>query len=89
MYDLRTRLDKIIVKLTNGLLTELELNEDTDLVIDAFFDSITIIQCVVEIEMEFEIEFEDEFLQIEKIKDYKWLLEYIQQKISEKEVPNG
>lgn len=84
--DIREKFDSIIIGLTNGILTELELNDNTDLVIDAFFDSITIIQCVVEIETEFEIEFEDEFLLTENLKNYKWLLEYIRKKVCEKEL---
>lgn len=83
--NVRSKIDNIIVKLTNGLLTELELNDDTDLIVDALFDSITIIQCVVEIELLFEIEFEDKFLSIDYIKNYKWLVDYIQEKVNEKE----
>ena len=83
--NVRSKIDNIIVKLTNGLLTELELNDDTDLIVDALFDSITIIECVVEIELLFEIEFEDKFLSIDYIKNYKWLVDYIQEKVNEKE----
>lgn len=81
MQNLRSRLDRLIVKLSNGTITELELNNNTDLVVDAFFDSLTIIQCVVEIEEEFEIEFEDKDLLVEKIQNYKWLVEYVEQKV--------
>lgn len=60
-----------------------KINEDTDLVRDFNFDSINLIQLVVNIEKTFNIEINDEDLAIEKISQYKELVMMLEVKLSE------
>ena len=60
-----------------------KINEDTDLVRDFNFDSINLIQLVVNIEKTFNIEINDEDLAIEKISQYKGLVMMLEDKLSE------
>ena len=70
-------LDDIIISLSANNVSQPELNENTDLIVDCGFDSISIIECIVEIEQQFNIEFEDDSIDIERIQSYSWLKKYI------------
>lgn len=60
-----------------------KINEDTDLVRDFNFDSISLIQLVVNIEKTFNIEINDEDLVIEKLSQYRELVMMLEEKLSE------
>lgn len=60
-----------------------KINEDTDLVRDFNFDSISLIQLVVNIEKTFNIEINDEDLLIEKLSQYRELVMMLEEKLSE------
>lgn len=83
--EIKDILDRIIIELTDGLISIYDLNEDTDLMIDAYFDSITMVQCIIEIEEAFKIEFDEDVILLENIKNYKWLVNYIEDKLKNKE----
>ena len=57
------------------------IDEQTDLVRDFNFDSINIIQLIVQIESKFNIEIDDENLLVEKISSYKNLIDIIMEKL--------
>lgn len=59
-----------------------KINEDTNLIRDFSFDSIKLIQLVVNIEKTFNIEINDEDLAIEKISQYKKLVMMLEEKLS-------
>jgi acyl carrier protein len=59
------------------------INEDTDLVRDYNFNSINIIQLVVELESVFDIEIDDENLLQEKLSPYKNLIVILKNKLNE------
>jgi len=56
------------------------INEKTILTNDLGYDSVQIIELIVELENEFEIEIEDEDLEIERLTVYSNLLEMIERK---------
>ena len=58
-----------------------QINEETDLVRDFAFNSISIIQLIVQIENEFDIEIDDEYLLQEKLSPYKSLVEILKNKL--------
>ena len=58
-----------------------DINENTDLVRDFNYNSIKIIQLVVEIERDFDIEIDDENLLLEKLSPYKGLVKILEAKL--------
>lgn len=80
--EIESKLQELIV--SNGEDVDYKkINEDTDLVRDFNFDSINLIQLVVNIEKTFNIEINDEDLAIEKISQYKELVLMLDNKLSE------
>ena len=79
--DVVKRIDTIIVNSSNEAINEQLLNDDTDLVSDLMFDSISIISLVIELEKEFDFEFCDDYLRLEYLRPYSWIVEF-----NEKEV---
>lgn len=77
MNDLQKRLYEVIIKNGDGLSFG-NLDNSLNLIDDFGFDSLNLIQMVVEIENEFNIEFEDEHLVIEVLSNLKKLEEIIQ-----------
>ena len=59
-----------------------EINDNTILILDLEYDSINLIQMIIEIEKEFNIEFEDEDFILEKISNYSVLKKSILRKLS-------
>ncbi len=79
---IESKLQELIV--SSGQDVDLKkINEDTDLVRDFNFDSINLIQLVVDIENTFNIEINDEDLAIEKISQYRKLVMMLEDKLSE------
>lgn len=58
-------LKEIIVKYCFGGITCDDINEDTDLINDLGFDSISILRFLAETQNTFDIEIEDEYLSLE------------------------
>lgn len=74
----------IIVNLSNGSISVEEINDDTNLVLDIGFDSLSMIQCIVEIENAFQIEFDDEDIGGDKMQEYSTLLSLITDKLGDR-----
>lgn len=83
MSEIEKILINIIKRCDNSVDTD-EINNKTDLVNDLGFDSISIIQLVVELENEFDIEIDDEYLLIEYLSPFKSLIEIINNSINAK-----
>lgn len=79
--DIIKRIDKCIIKSSNSGILEQMLNDDTDLISDLMFDSISIISLVVELEDEFDFEFDEEYLILEHLRQYRWIVKYIETKV--------
>lgn len=79
--EIESKLQELIV--SNGEdIDYKKINIDTDLVRDFNFDSINLIQLVVNIEKTFNIEINDEDLVIEKISQYKELVMMLAKQLS-------
>ena len=57
-----------------------QIKDDTDLVRDLGFDSINMIQLIVEFEKNFDIEIDDEYLTFEFLSSYQKLKEILKKK---------
>jgi len=79
-YKFEEKLKELIVSCRDSVELE-KINEETDLVRDFGFNSINIIQLVVEIESVFDIEIDDENLLQEKLSPYKNLIEILKAKL--------
>lgn len=75
------KLDTLILECVDNK-NFLDLNDQTDLIDDMFYDSISIIQLVVNIENEFGVIFSDEYLSLDYLRSYRWLKEYVEKIIS-------
>ena len=84
-YKFEEKLKELIVSC--GETVELsKINEETDLVRDFGFNSINIIQLVVEMERAFDMEVDDENLLQEKLSPYKNLVEMLKVKLNEEQL---
>lgn len=45
------------------------------------FDSISIISLVIELEKEFDFEFCDDYLRLEYLRQYSWIVEFIEKEV--------
>jgi len=79
------KLKTIILKNASLDYIENDITDNSDLVEDLKFDSIRIIQLIVDIESEFKIQIEDDFLLIELISNYKSLKTHVINMLSEGE----
>lgn len=59
-----------------------DIKDETDLIRDLGYDSISIIRLITDIELKFDFEFDDEYLSIELIGIYKDLRDYVAKKIT-------
>lgn len=81
IYEFENRLKELIV--SSGEDIEINnINETTDLVRDFNFNSISIIQLIVEIESLFYIEIDDNDLSLEKLSPYTSLVEILKIKLN-------
>ena len=80
----KEKLKEIIKSCTSVIYEDIEITDSTDIITELVFDSITLMQLVVEIEEEFEILFDDD-LKYEDISSFLLLFEYITKKSIEKE----
>lgn len=74
--ELVTELDRLILK--NHDISEInELNPFTDLITDLAYNSLAIIQLIVQIEEKFELIFPEEYLDLSYVRQYKWLMDFV------------
>ena len=76
------KLKEIIVSCGGEIDIE-KINEDTDLIRDFDFNSINIVQLVVQLESTFGIELDNESLLLEKLSTYKGLVDILKAKLDE------
>ncbi len=81
--------DLVLVSAKRQELTHEDINEQTDLVDDLEFDSISFVKLVVDIENLFGIEFDDDMLDYEILTSYGKLWEYVRQALSAEGSTNG
>lgn len=74
---------KEVIKACGDNVDISSINDDTDLVRDFGFDSINIVQLVVEMESTFDIEVDDDDLMLEKLSLYRGLIEILKVKFRE------
>jgi long-chain acyl-CoA synthetase len=81
-FNLENELKKLINENTYVLLTDKDFKEDSDLIVDFGYDSLSIIRLIADIERKFNIEFEISELVSEIISKYGNLKKSIAEKIS-------
>lgn len=76
-------LKEMVVSLSPQEITVESVSDSVDLIKDFGFNSITLIQLVVNIEGEFDFEFDDAMLGFESLVNFAKLVEYVKEKVSE------
>lgn len=84
VMSIKHELISIIKQNTSIIYEDVVLSDETDILNDLGFSSITIMQLIVEIEDKFGIEF-DEMLQYEEIDTLKKMSNYVTEKVSDKD----
>lgn len=79
--NIEKRLKNLIMNVAMNGIREEDITRDTILTIDLGYDSIKLVELVVEIENEFNIIMDDEDLDIEKLSKYSKLLDSITEKL--------
>lgn len=82
--EFECKLKDIIIKIVDADLQASDINEEMDLM-DIGFDSVKVIELIVELETEFDIEFYDEDLDIDNLIIFMKLKELVQSKICKKQ----
>lgn len=82
--NIDAKLKRIVIKLADSLVKSEEVNDNSHLISDFGYDSIQIIQLVVEIEKEFKMEFDDEDLTNETFLTYGSLKKTLAKKLKNK-----
>lgn len=82
--DVQEKLKEIIAEMATRGVDIAKINDQTVLTSDLGFDSVQIVQLIVELESQFEFEFEDEDLDIAKLTVYRNLYKIINSKIQAK-----
>lgn len=80
--DIDLKLKNIIANIANKEVDIVSINDETTLTNDLEFNSLEIIELIVELESQFKIEIEDDDLEIEKLSVYKLLFEMVKGKIN-------
>lgn len=75
------KLKELIVNIAMQDVNAISINEETNLINDLGYDSVQIIELIVQLEMEFDIEMEDDDLDIENLIVYSRLYKTIERKI--------
>lgn len=75
------KLKELIVNIAMQDVDAISINEETNLINDLGYDSVQIIELIVQLEMEFDIEMEDDDLDIENLIVYSRLYKTIERKI--------
>lgn len=76
-------LKEMVVSLSPQEITVESVSDSVDLIKDFGFNSITLIQLVVNVESEFEFEFDDAMLGFESLVNFSKLVEYVKEKVLE------
>lgn len=76
MNEIEVKLKKIIVECGVGIEKE-QINEHTNLIDDLGFESVNLVELIVDIETEFDIEIGDEYLNMTTLSKYDKLLEMV------------
>lgn len=79
--DINRKLKTIIINIALNDIDESSITAESILTNDFGFDSVQIINLIVELESQFDIEIEDDDLDIEKLTIYKNLFEMIDRKL--------
>ncbi len=77
-------LKQLIMKYSRVKIDESDIMQDSDLVSDFAFDSVSLVKLIVEIEKAFDIEVEDGLLNFNVIGTYKFLEQYITDRLCNK-----
>ena len=77
------KLKSIIKGIANVEIVEGTINDETILTMDLKFDSIQIIELIVELETQFEIKLDEEDLDLEKLSVYKNLFKLVEDKLND------
>lgn len=75
------KLKEVIANIAMQDVDVISINEETNLINDLGYDSVQIIELIVQLEMEFDIEIEDDDLDIENLIVYSGLYKTIERKI--------
>ena len=67
---LETQMKKLIKENAITLLEEEDINDNTDLINEMGFDSVSIIRLIVDIEHTFDIEIDDEYLVVDMVSTF-------------------
>lgn len=70
-------LKEVIIRVARKSLGQNDITDETSLVKDLGFDSVQMVELIVEIESEFDIEIQDDDLDIEKLMIFKSLLDIV------------
>ena len=81
--QIRTQLKKIIVANAKLPITEQEITDDTDLIEDLSFDSISIILTVVAIEDYYQIVLDDDALVFSTVEKFGSLVQAVAEQVSQ------
>jgi len=76
------RLKNIIIGISRLNITEDDIREETDFINDLGFDSVNMIQLLVQLEKELDICFEGNELALDGLTDFKGLKERVQEKLN-------
>lgn len=82
MNDLQEKLMQIISVCSNMEINKDQITDETNLITDFQFDSVKIIEMIVQLEREFNIEIEDVDLDIAVLTKYRLLERLIQKKVN-------
>jgi acyl carrier protein len=80
---MNNKLIEIVRSNLSEVFSDENITEDTDLLKESGFDSISLMQLVIDIEEAFQIEFDDD-IDINEITNMKRLNDYVEKKINEK-----
>lgn len=85
MFNLDENLRKLTAKYAKKKVKPSDIKENTDLILDLGYDSITVIRLITDCEIKFNIEFDEEYLNITSIGKYNQLEDYIGKKTEKNE----
>lgn len=81
--NVEVKLQEIIQKIANNKEIECDFSKDISFADDLKFDSIDIVNLIVELESNFQVDLTDTEELLEKINHYKGVLELIQSKVED------
>lgn len=82
MNDLDAKLKEIIIKNSRKEICENDISNDSDLATNFGFDSVQIIEMIVDLETQFDITIDDEDIELDVLTKYGPLKQLISKKIN-------